>query len=489
MRPTSPGTTLARSLALALLALAACVAHDKAGDKAAALGDWKSAYLEYRQAVEDDAKDPAMAQKLAEARGKALSQATAKARACAAQRDPFCALGEADFALGIDPSSAELVQVRREAAQAVALDRIRGAEDSIARNALPAARDLLAEARRLSREPEVTEAAGRAEQRWVGAALAEAERLRAARRYPEALALAQGAAELDPSARREVDRIGREFEAFKVAEHGRLVAEGEAALAQNAWAEAGARFHAAQALLPDERTRVLERYCGLVAAGDQAVDRSDFRAASQRYGEAVELRIERSGYAAAQLARVQVRPYAIRLRSVLVDPLRGDGVPWLGTRSPRLDRLSRELSRGFDGIPFALLNQIPREHLPTLLVEVTLPDGRRLLTPTRRGVYVSFDSSVVVYANSFDRRRLVIQVLHQEPGGVSEQVGGVELGVGELVARAAAQLRSPPVLALELSVEPADGAPEGAATGFTDPEPPRQLPPKAPPPGPKPPGR
>jgi hypothetical protein len=90
---------------------------------------------------------------------------------------------------------------------------------------------------------------------------------------------------------------------------------------------------------------------------------------------------------------------------------------------------------------------------------------------------VAFDSNVVVTANAFDRRRVTFTVVHQEPGGLSERVGTLDVGVGELVSRSAAQLRAPPVLSVELSVEPADGAPEGSTSGFTSLDPSPRPPP------------
>ena len=70
------------ALALASLgALAGCASHEKLGDRAAAVGDWKSAEAQYAEALK---KDPGNAEKRAkwqQARGQALQGAVAKARA------------------------------------------------------------------------------------------------------------------------------------------------------------------------------------------------------------------------------------------------------------------------------------------------------------------------------------------------------------------------------------------------------------------------
>lgn len=497
MRPTKT-TSLAAAV---LLTLAACAAHDKAGDKAAAVGDWKTAFVEYRQAVADDPKDPTLAARFAEARQKALAQASGQARACAAQGQWTCALNEAQFALTIDPADVELGRLRGEAAHRVALERVRAAEGELARGNLQAAQGLLVDARKLSADRAVDDAARAVERRWVGAAMDEADRLRVARRYPEALALVQAAVGYDPSLRPQLDRLGREYEDFRAAEFLRLSQEGERAMAQGAWADAAARFHAAQEARPDERVKALERYCALVQRGDQAVGHGDFEAATAAFREAAALRVDRTGYADAQLARVAVRPWAVRVRGVLVDPVRPDGTPWIGPPSVRLNRVARELAgravSRLDGHVLRVVNDVPRENRPRLLVEVVLPDGRRLASTVRDGPYFTLDASFVVAANGFDRRRLALRVVHQEPGRPAEPVGELTVPVGELVARPSGLVSAPPILAMELLVDPADGAAEGSGRGFAPvAEPPRPPPPPKPatkpappPPAPKPPRR
>jgi hypothetical protein len=481
-----PLRTLAAAL---LLTLAACAAHDKAGDKAAAVGDWKTAYVEYRQAMADDEKNPQLKARFEEARQKALAQASAQARACAAQQGWECALNEAQFALGIEPANLDLGHLRTEAAHHVALARVRAAEGELARGNLQASQGLLVEARKLASDRAVDDA----EQRWVGAAMGEADRLRAARRYPEALALVQAAAGYDPSLRPQLDRLGREYEAFREAEFTRLSGEGERAMAQGAWSEAAARFRAAQAARPDERVRALERYCALVLQGDQAVTRADYAAATGAYREAAGLRVDRSGYADAQLARVAVRPWAVKVRGVLIDPVRPDGTPWRGGPSARLNRAARVLAAGagagLDARLLRAVGDVPRENRASFLVEVVLPDGRRFTSTVRDGPYFTLDASFVVAANGFDRRRVTLRVVQQEPGRPAERVGEISVGLGELIGRSTGTVSAPPVLAMELQVDPAEGAVEGGGRGFalvaeTRPPPPppaAQAPPPPPP--------
>lgn len=487
--------TSRRLLAALLLTLAACAAHEKSADKAAAVGDWKTAYVEYRQALADDEKNPQLKARFEEARQKALAQASAQARACAAQQSWACAYNEAQFALTIEPANLDLGNLRSEAAHYVALEKIRAAEGEVGRGNLKGAQALLVEARQLASDRAVDDAARAAERRWVGAAMAEADTLRRARRYPEALALAQGAAGYDPSLRPQLDRLAREYEEFRQAEFVRLVGEGERSMAQGAWAEAAARFRAAQQARPDDRAKALERYCALVVQGDEAVGRSDWTAATTAFREAAALRVDRSGYADAQLARVAVRPWAVKVRGVLVDPVRPDGTPWVGSPNARLNTAARRLAAaaggGIDNRVLRDVADVPRDNRPSLVVEVVLPDGRRLASSVREGPYFNLDASFVVAANGFDRRRLTFRVLHQEPGRPVAQVGEVSVGVGELISRPAGSVSAPPVLALELQVDPAEGAQEGAGRGFTAAvEAPRPPPPtQAPPPGTKPPAQ
>lgn len=479
-------------LATALLAQAACAGHEKAADKAAAIGDWKTAYVNYRQALADDEKNPQLKARYEEARQKALAQSTGQARACATQRDWTCALNEAQFALSIDPSNLELGTLRADAAHYVALERVRAAEGEIARNNLQGAQALLVEARKLADDREVDDAARPVERRWVGAAMAEGDRLRRDRKYPEALALVQAAAGYDPSLRPQLDRLTREYEDFRQAEFVRLAAEGDRAMSKGAWADAGARYRAALQHRSDERVKALERYCALVVQGDTAAGRGDYAAATTAFRDAAALRVDRSGYAEAQLARVQVRPWAVTVRGVLVDPVRPDGTPWVGPPSARLNGAARRLSAaaggGIDARVLRDVADVPRDNRPNLFVEVVLPDGRRLASAPHDGPYFNVDASFVVAANGFDKRRLLLRVVHQEPGRPAEPVGEVSVAVGELVGRASGSVSTPPVLALELQVDPAEGATEGPGRGFRPAvEPPRQAPPPTPPPGPKPP--
>jgi len=132
---------------------------------------------------------------------------------------------------------------------------------------------------------------------------------------------------------------------------------------------------------------------------------------------------------------------------------------------------ARELAagagRGVDNRLLRLVADVPGQNRPRLTVEAVLPDGRRLTSAVREGPYFNLDASLVVMANGFDRRRLTLRVMHQPPGGAPEKVGEVTVTVGELIGRPTGSVSTPPVLAMELQVAPAEGAQEGPGRGFS----------------------
>ena len=480
-----------RLLLVLAVALSACAAHDKSGDRAAALGDWKSAYLEYRQALADEPADPKLKEKYERARGEALRASIAGARGCAARSDWGCAVGEADFALSIDGGNAEMAGVRRDAGREQALIEVGQARSQVAQGQLRQADATLKTAQRLSNDPKVLQGVSQVAGGLVTAAVAESDRQRAARQYGEALAVLQLALPYEAGLRDRIELVKREQAAFLRAEHDRLMAEGEALLNRSAWSDAAARFQAASAAMPDERARASERYARLAISSEAAIQRSDWSAATRGYQEMIDLRVEQNGFAAAQLGRVTVRPWAIRIRSVLVTPLRPDGVPWVGPPSRAVVKVANEVVRvGGSGltVPFmVLLNQLPRENQPNVVIEVTAPGAPPLLTPRHRGLYNTLTSSVVVGANGFERRTVRFRVFHAERSGVVEDMGLIEAPIGELISRGTLLVQSESVPALELSAEPAPGVPLGSVTDLAPPAPP--PPPPAPAPRPPPPGR
>jgi hypothetical protein len=249
------------------------------------------------------------------------------------------------------------------------------------------------------------------------------------------------------------------------------MAEGDGFLANNAWNDAGARYKAAQAAVPDERARALEQYARLAVGADAAVERSDWPAATRAYQQMVDLRVERNGYAAAQLERVTPRSYTVQLRSVLVSPIRPDGLPWVGPLRPTVVRAAAELARAqgvrVSSTTLMLLGQVPRENQPTVVVEITAPDGKRYLTTPHRGLHTTLGAALVVSANAFDRRRLAFRVFHSEPGGLTENIGQVEIPLSDLLTRGGALLSAPSISSLEVTAEASPNVPAGSTIDLT----------------------
>jgi tetratricopeptide (TPR) repeat protein len=411
-----------RLVAAVLLAALACAAHEKAGDRASAVGDWKTAEREYARAVQDDPKDQELRAKYQEARAHALVESQAHARACAAGQDWECALAESQYALGLDPGLAEMAVLRHDAGREAGRQRVRGASAALERREYARAMELLESVRLATDDAGVAAEAARVTPAVVRGATGEAERLRGQLQYPAAIDLLSRAARLDPAVQPRLAAVRAEYERWKDAEAERLALEGDALLDSRRFAEAKARYDQAVALRPQGRAAPLARYAGLLAEGEAAVARRDFDAAERAYGAAVRGGSD-SGLAREALDRVQVRLWAVRLRSVRVTRGGGD-----------------------------------------LVLAVTLPDGRAAQTPPRFGAYGNLESSFVVAANAYDERAVTLRVFRGPPERPLD-LGALTVPVADLVARRGVVLSAGPIAELRVDCDPAD-LPEGAVTGL-----------------------
>jgi tetratricopeptide (TPR) repeat protein len=447
--------------------LTACIAHEKSGDQAAAVGNWEAALNHYGQALANEPDSPELKAKYEHARREAVADAYRKAQACAAAGDWSCAVGEADFALKVDGGNAEIASFRANAARSLALQQISQSHEHATKGDYRHAFELIERARALSSDATVAQEATTARTGLAAMAEAGAERLRQSKSYPQAVEALTVAVSIDASKQGKLDALQQEYEAFRAAEYERLAQEGDQALARRDWQAAEASYAAALRMRPGGRAEPLARYAGGVATGEAALARRDYFTATQGYRQAVESGQDASGYATAQLELVEVRPYTVRIRSVLARPMRPDGRPWVGNMNPYMSRLlgvftNEAGNRGGRGgrrlIEAAM--SIPPENRPTLSVHVSLPDGSLLATPAVRGLYVTYDSEFVVATNSFDERRLTLRVVHGD-GQYLEDVGIVEFPLGEIVRRREAQLASQSVAGLELAIDPAKGRVDG----------------------------
>jgi tetratricopeptide (TPR) repeat protein len=457
-----------------LLCLSACVAHEKNGDKAAAVGDWKTALAAYREALMSEPESPVLKEKFERARKEAVVAASQRAHTCASMGEWQCALEEADFALSIEPANPELATFRADAARSMALDQIQRARSAAGTQQFPEAFGFLKRATALSNDPQVVQQASQARGEIIGLAGAEAERLYQLKAYANSLTLLRMLVPLDASWQPRLALVEAEYEQHLAAEYERLAGEGDAALAQRRWAEARDRYEEALRMKSGGRAESLVRYAGGMAQGESALARRDFVSSAAGYRQAVESGRDRDGSAAAQLERVEIRPYAIRLRSVLVMPTRLDGRPWVGPANPFLARL---LDRGMGAVAggdsakawrhlIRAAERMPAQNRPTLSVIVTTPSGERLMTPTRNSLYAVYDDpELVIATNHYDERNLVFHVVQGE-GMSAEEVGVVSVALGELVQRGESELSRQSIAALELATAPASGRADGMFAGL-----------------------
>ncbi|HSN16118.1 MAG TPA: hypothetical protein VLT61_15905, partial [Anaeromyxobacteraceae bacterium] len=292
-------------------------------------------------------------------------------------------------------------------------------------------------------------------------------------------------AAIDPGLRSRLDATSREYESWKAAEHDRFMAEGEGHLSAGRWTEAQASFRSAQQMRADERARSLEQYARQMLAGDEAVKRSDWAGATKAYRDGAALRVDR-GYAEEMAARVTVRPYAVNVKAVVVTPLRPNRTPWVGASDRRLDRIQSILAERWAdplaGRVLLALNEAPPANRPDVVVEVTLPNGQRLVTAGERAIYSTPRAVFVIAANGFDKGKVVFRVFHRLAAGQTEDIGYAEASVGELVSKRSLVLQDRAIGAIELSVDAAEGSRAGSYTGLTPVAPPPGAAPTPPPP-------
>ncbi|MFP2932697.1 hypothetical protein ACLESO_47625, partial [Pyxidicoccus sp. 3LG] len=207
---------------IAAVLLGACAAHEKTGDRAAAVGDWKGAYSAYRQALSSEPDNPELKVKFDNARDQALQDAWKRAQTCAQVDDWNCALSEADFSLGIDGGNAEIASFRANAAMRVAMATLDGASERAQAGQFHEAVGEMNRATQLSQAPEVRTRADAVKRQIVTDGRARADGFRKERNLIAAHELAQLVAGLDGSLAGWAQAIAVEYEQFVTAE-GRVV--------------------------------------------------------------------------------------------------------------------------------------------------------------------------------------------------------------------------------------------------------------------------
>jgi tetratricopeptide (TPR) repeat protein len=304
----------------------------------------------------------------------------------------------------------------------------------------------------------------------VRGAVQDAEQLLATQQYPQAVELLSWAAAVDGGVRPRLDAVRAEHERWIDAQYEAAAREGDELLSGRRFAEAQARYETALQFRRGGRAEPLARYARALAAGELAVQRRDWPAATAAYDEAIRSGQDANGYAAAELERVRIRPYALRVRTVAVKPFRADGSPWAGERGRGFDRLvGRLASAALDGYgrrdaAMDLYDALPHENRPSLVATLVLADGRRFATPPQKAIRARFESTVVFLANAYDDRPILLRVEHQDARGAVE-VGAVTFRlVDALDGRL--ELADRGVVAARVAAEPSplqDGSLQGFA--------------------------
>lgn len=459
---------------VAAIVLSACASAEKAGDRAAAVGDWKGAYSAYRQALANDPDSPELKAKYEQAREAALQDAQKRAQTCAQVEDWNCALAESDFALSVDGGNAEIAAFRTRAANRVALGVLDGAAEQARGGHYPEAVDQMQRATQLSQAPDVKTRAEDVRRLIVSGGKARADSLRQQRNLIEANQLAQLVAGLDGSLAGWAQAINTEYEQWVTVEYERLAREGDAARQQHDWALAQERYGAALNLRQGGRAAPAAEYVRLVGDGERQLVNRDWNRAADAYRGAIQTGQD-DGYAAQQLERAEPRPYRVAVRSLLVSPVRPDGNAWVGVTSPIFARLAERLAqmaerRGLSDVVQDMAMALPQENQPRVRVEVLLPEGTRLTTPPKHGIYTGFDSEFVILGNAFDETPLTFQVFIEDGRG-GELLGTVDVPIREVVAQRNVALKSRTVLGLRLATANGEGRAPGSMQGMARVEP------------------
>jgi tetratricopeptide (TPR) repeat protein len=461
------------ALSLLLVALtAACASAQKVGDQAAATGDWKTAEANYAQVLRDDPNDPEKRTRWQNARQQALQASLGHCRACQVAQDWECALGEAEYLVRMEPGSADYAALRGETGRQAGYVRLRLAAEASERGDPRAALDLLAQVRAASSDGGLQAEAAKLQPSVVSGAVTSAMQLRSQQQYAQALDLLGAAAALDGAVRPTLEQVRGERDRWLEARYEAQAGQGDALLRQGRFAEAAQSYDAAVALRRGGRAEPLARYARALQHGDAAVARHDWPAATRAYDDAVRTGMDgTSGFARQQLERVQVRTWAIRVRSALVRPIQPDGRPWAGHPGAGYQRLVGLLANAaMDGkgrgtvAGLDLYDALPHENRPTLVATMTLPDGRQFSTPPQTALRARFESFVVVATNALDDRPLSIRITHADAQGTAE-VGAVTIRMGDLLNGGDLVLADRSVVELRLAAE-RSGQRDGSVQGF-----------------------
>lgn len=454
--------------AFMLFLFVGCVAHEKNGDAAAAIGDWRTALAEYREALQKEPDSPVLREKYQRARDEAIAGGLRKGRACSASEDWSCALKQADYVLRIDDGNAEATMLRADATKGLARKWIAMSRSETARREFRAAWADLQRAQEASSDADLAAEFRAATAELAAASADEGERLLLTRSYADAVALFEIAAQLDPAKVPRLEVARAEYERFRQEEYDRLAMRGDAAMQARRWSEAAEEYRSALEMKPGGRAEPLLGYCRSMGQAESAIAARNFSTATGALRSALQTGQDR-GDAAQMLDAVEVRAYAVRVRSLMVKPERPGGGPWVGKPSPLFGKLvelaAHAVVPGAGGvIAGKLASQMAMEapaNMPTMTIDVTTPDGRRLATAPKRALYSTYESRFVIASNHFDDRRLTFRVV-----GEGVDAGAIDIRLSDLVSGKPVPNADGSIIALDVAAERADHEVDGMATGL-----------------------
>jgi tetratricopeptide (TPR) repeat protein len=157
-RQSSPPRQLALVVAVALTLLSGCVSHERRGDDAAALNDWRGAYHNYRQALQDAPQDPRIAQKHERAKKLAVEEAASRAESCQASESWDCVVQQLEFVTELEPGRPGAAERLKRGRVRLGLGKNAQAGRLLEEGRFADACALLKQARGLSRDPELQSA-------------------------------------------------------------------------------------------------------------------------------------------------------------------------------------------------------------------------------------------------------------------------------------------------------------------------------------------
>jgi tetratricopeptide (TPR) repeat protein len=452
--------------------LVACSAHEKAGDRAAALGDWHEAYDEYREALSNDPNSSDLKHKYDDARKSAVDDALAKAKACVAAQDWDCAQSQVAFASQVDERNPDIAVFKASIGKSVAQAKLAEARAWGGKRLYPQAFTSLDQAKAASKDPDLSSEMDATATNLVAGAVAMAAQLRDLKRVPEEVALLRWVVRVDGSKQPLLQEAQAELDRLLDAQYDEGAAAGREAMKGHQWGDASRRLGEASRARPGREADRLVQYVDGCAAGEAATTRRDYRAAAQSFRQAIASGEDAEGYAQKQFDRIDVRRYVFHLRSVLLKPTRPTGEAWIGPTDPKLTALATaadgvatfQPEAKIPAVLLEILAKMPRENWPPISVFVNLPDGRAFRTRDERALYKDYDASFAIASNFYDDRLLSFRVVVS--GDHRDDAGAPTVRLKDVIEHGMWRAADQSVLALEVSADPGGGGSPGAFDGF-----------------------